>query len=88
MPEIANQHGDFEQWIAANMGMDLLEFLVVPVVDGAMPPPPNEVHAVVITGSALMVTSRADWMTSAANWLKELSSRTAQSSEFASDISS
>lgn len=78
-PAIAQQHGDFEDWIAQGMlPKDLLaaEHPAVQVIDavahknGALTYPSLQMCAgVVVSGSHAMVTDHAPWMQGLAAWL-------------------
>jgi GMP synthase (glutamine-hydrolysing) len=66
---IREVRGDFEDWIADRMRIERSEIVTVEVHDGEALPPPDEVGAVVVTGSAAMVTDRAPWSVSSGQWL-------------------
>ena len=71
-PDIAEQHGDFEDWVEAGLG---LPSEVVRVIDVSMMrrlPRPNAVQGVVITGAHEMVTDGAPWMEQVCGWLRKL----------------
>jgi GMP synthase (glutamine-hydrolysing) len=70
LPELRARRGDYEDWIVAGMGLRLDEVDVVPVYEGAEPPPPDTPLGVVVTGSSAMVSEREAWSERAAGWLQ------------------
>ncbi len=62
--------GDFEDWIAAGMGLSMSEVQVCRVDQGEVLPEPGTIAGVVITGSPAMVTDRKDWSERSAEWLR------------------
>ena len=72
MPDIARKIGDFEDWFAQRLGMHRTDFLIVPVAEGATPPPAISVGAVIITGSPAMVTAQEPWIKASSAWLREV----------------
>lgn len=68
-PDIVARRGDFEDWIAAGMGLARDRLAVVDVCGGASLPPPRDFAGIVLTGSSARVTDRASWSEAAAAWL-------------------
>ena len=69
-PEIAAEHGDFEDWIVAGLGLPDDRIRVIDAQRGEpLPPGPS---AVVISGAAEMVTDREPWSEAVADWLAPL----------------
>ncbi len=73
LPRLARERGDYEDWIAAALGVANVE--VCRLSDGAALPDPSAPRAVVITGSSAMVTERHEWSERAARWLPEVLAR-------------
>ncbi len=69
---LASQPGDYEEWIAAGMGLERAAVQVVDITTTAPLPAPTSVRAVVVTGSGAMVTDASPWMVRAAGWLAEV----------------
>lgn len=71
-PDIAEQHGDFEHWVQAGLGLpsDVVGVIDVSATDSL--PPPDAVQGVVITGAHEMVTDGAPWMDPVCSWLRTL----------------
>ncbi len=69
-PEIAADRGDFEDWIAAGLGVQPVQLQVVDPRSGAILPNPVEVAGAVVTGSHSMVTDREPWSEQTAEWLR------------------
>jgi len=67
---LANERGDFEDWIAAGMGLDRKRATVVSVFEGEALPDPQRFAGVVVTGSSAMVSQREAWSESSAKWLR------------------
>lgn len=65
----ARRRGDFEQWIGAGMGVAVRALDVRRVDQGAALPAPEEVAAIVVTGSSAMVTEARAWSERTAEWL-------------------
>ncbi len=72
LPELRQRRGDYEDWIAAGLGLDLAALEVVSVYAGAELPKVSDVLAVVVTGSSAYVSDREPWSERAAGWLAEL----------------
>jgi GMP synthase (glutamine-hydrolysing) len=68
---IRSCRGDYEDWIAAGMGVARDDVDVFSVHEGASLPDPERPAGVVVTGSAAMVTSREPWSERTAEWLAE-----------------
>ncbi|MBW2267974.1 MAG: glutamine amidotransferase [Deltaproteobacteria bacterium] len=72
LPELRERRGDYEDWIAAGLGLELVALEVVSVYAGAELPKVSGVPAVVVTGSSAYVSDREPWSEDAADWLAEL----------------
>jgi GMP synthase (glutamine-hydrolysing) len=72
LPRLAPR-GDYEDWIAEGMGAR--DVHVCRVAEGDPLPAPEDVGALVITGSSAMVTDRLPWSEAAAAWLPEVLAR-------------
>lgn len=68
-PELAREMGDFEDWIAAGLGIPVV------IVDPRVGDLPERVAGAIVTGSHAMVTDRADWSERTAVWLAGLVSK-------------
>jgi GMP synthase (glutamine-hydrolysing) len=71
LPELRARRGDYEDWIAAGLGMAPERVQVVAVHEAGLPPPPGAPAGVVVTGSAAFVSQREPWSERAAGWLRE-----------------
>jgi len=69
IPEIRQQHGDFENWFAEGLGVPGVQ--QVDVFRNQPLPSLDETAGIVITGSAAMVSHREDWSEETAQWLKQ-----------------
>ena len=69
IPEIKQQHGDFEDWFTAGMGV--IGVQQVDVFRNQSLPELEETAGIVITGSAAMVSHQEDWSEETAEWLKQ-----------------
>ena len=69
LPAIAARRGDFEDWITEGMGVARDDVRVSRVDQGEALPPPDEIGAVVVTGSAAMVSAREPWSERTGEWL-------------------
>ena len=70
--EVRNRHGDFDLWFRKTMGLSPRDCDVVSVHDDQdLPPRPESVTAVLVTGSPAMVSHRADWSERCAAWLRD-----------------
>jgi len=67
--ELAQQRGDFEDWIAAPLKAAGFSTAVVDVCAGETLPDAENVSGVVVTGSHAMVTERAEWSEKTAAWI-------------------
>ncbi len=71
LPSLAGIPGDYEEWIAAGMGLGTGDWQVIAPYRGETLPPPQEVCGAVITGSGAMVTDGDAWIKDSAIWLRE-----------------
>lgn len=62
--------GDYEQWIAAGMGLTPADYIVIAPAQGETLPAAETLSGVVITGSGAMVTDDELWMETSATWLR------------------
>jgi GMP synthase (glutamine-hydrolysing) len=69
MPEVRARRGDYEEWIAAGMGLARGDVDVVDVASGAKLPDPEAPAAAVVTGSSAMVSHREPWSERTGEWL-------------------
>lgn len=69
LPSVAARRGDFEDWIAAGMGLEPPRIRVVRVFEGETLPDSRNFAGAVVTGSAAMVTDREPWSEATAEWL-------------------
>ena len=69
-PDIAAQHGDFEDMIAAALAPCPLPLATLDIAAGATLPVPQDCAAVIITGSHSMVSEREPWSETLAAWLR------------------
>lgn len=69
LPELAARRGDYENWIAAGMGLEPARVRVAAVYADAALPAADSLAGVVVTGSSAMVSERAPWSERAAAWL-------------------
>ena len=69
MPELRARRGDYEEWIAAGMGLPRGDVDVVAVAEGESLPAPDAPAGVVVTGSAAMVSDREPWSERTGEWL-------------------
>ena len=69
LPDIAEQRGDFEDWIGKGLDFVDDEIEVASVYEGDSLPDPTSVSGVVITGSSALVTEKEDWSERSAQWL-------------------
>jgi len=68
---LADEYGDFEDWIGAGMGLDRDRVTVIAVFEGEALPDPKRFAGVVVTGSSAMVSHRETWSESTAKWLRD-----------------
>lgn len=62
LPAVAGEYGDFEDWIIAASGKPGAAFRTLSLHEGQRPPAPEQVRAVIVTGSPAMVTDGHDWI--------------------------
>jgi GMP synthase (glutamine-hydrolysing) len=72
VPSVRQRRGDFEDWIAAGLGVPLSSLDVAAVNEGAVLPEPGGLLGVVITGSAAFVSEREAWSVAAEQWIVPL----------------
>jgi len=75
MEAVRQRYGDFEDWLAAGLGLPEEHIRLVRVEEGEKLPRPEECGAVVITGSHAMVTDNLPWSVALAQWLPEVVER-------------
>ena len=75
LPSLNIIAGDYEEWIAAGMGLEPTEYLVSSPYLGELLPKPDTLSGVVITGSGAMVTDGDEWIAPSAAWLREAVNR-------------
>lgn len=68
-PEIAEAHGDFDDWFVRVISREGVRISVCDVAAGAELPLAAGFDAVIVTGSPAMVTDRAPWSEATATWL-------------------
>jgi len=71
VPAVAERRGDFDDWIAAGLGLQRDRVRALEVQAGAVLPPIDEVGAVVLSGSSSMVTDREEWSERTLAWLRD-----------------
>jgi GMP synthase (glutamine-hydrolysing) len=69
IPPLLERRGDFEDWIAAGLGIAGERIQVCAAHEGAAIPAPDELAGAVVTGSPAMVTLREPWSERAGRWL-------------------
>ena len=69
LPALRARRGDYEEWIAAGMGLERSAVDVVEVASGARLPAPEAPAGVVVTGSSAMVSEREPWSERTGEWL-------------------
>jgi GMP synthase (glutamine-hydrolysing) len=67
---LADEPGDYEDWILRAMGWPAPDTEVVAAHLGEAPPLPSHISGAVITGSAAMVTDGKPWVEKASAWLR------------------
>jgi GMP synthase (glutamine-hydrolysing) len=67
-PALAESHGDFEDWIAARLGVDPGRIAVVDPQRASLPDP-RRFAGVILTGSHSMVTDHEEWSERTADWI-------------------
>jgi GMP synthase (glutamine-hydrolysing) len=71
LPGIRARRGDFEDWIAAGLGIARDALRVVDVEHGEALPAPSAPAAAIVTGSSAMVSERLPWSEKTAGWLAD-----------------
>ena len=66
---LAERRGDFDDWVAAPVGIDPGRIRVVKPYAGEELPSPSMLSGVIITGSHDMVTDRKEWSERTAAWI-------------------
>ena len=74
-PELAEEVGDFEDWVSLGLGLPDETVQVIDARGGGDLPAASDTVAVVTTGSHDMVTDRPRWSERAAEWLQELTAQ-------------
>jgi len=69
LPELRAQRGDYEEWIAAGMGLAREDVDVAVVAEGEPLPAPETPAGVVVTGSSAFVSEREPWSERTGEWL-------------------
>ncbi len=72
LPAIRERRGDFEDWIAAGMGLARKAVDVAPVYRGDALPDAAAPSGIVVTGSPALVTDREPWSERTAAWLRQV----------------
>jgi GMP synthase (glutamine-hydrolysing) len=72
LPAVRERRGDYEDWIAAGMGLASDAVDVVVVHEGEHLPDPVAPSGVVVTGSSAFVSDRAAWSERTGRWLLEV----------------
>jgi GMP synthase (glutamine-hydrolysing) len=71
LPALKARKGDFEDWIAAGLGVPRDEVRVADAPRGEPLPDAAALAGIVITGSEAMITDRLEWSEKAAAWLRD-----------------
>ncbi len=69
MPSLIRRRGDFEDYVAAGMGLPIEDCTVVTPFLGETLPDPSMYSGIVLTGSDAMVTEQCDWSVTTRDWL-------------------
>lgn len=69
LPTLDDYPGDFADWILAGMGVSDRQVAVLRPQKGDVLPDPQQVGAVVVTGSGAMVTDPDEWIGRVSAWL-------------------
>jgi GMP synthase (glutamine-hydrolysing) len=69
LASLAPRRGDYEDWIAAGMGLARARVRVACVFEDEPLPEPSALCGAVVTGSSAMVSERAAWSERTAAWL-------------------
>ena len=72
LPSVAARRGDFEDWIAAGLGLPPSRMRSLEIHTGDPLPSQDSVAAVVLSGSAAMVTEEEEWSERTAAWLAQI----------------
>ncbi len=70
MPDIYEQHGDFEDWMVEALEVDRDLVKTIDVSQGGELPDCRHLSGIIITGSHAMVTERHPWSDVTADWLR------------------
>jgi GMP synthase (glutamine-hydrolysing) len=71
-PNLISEFGDFDKWTLDGLGLESSEkAIVIDVEHGEIPPSPNDVAGVLVTGSHAMVTDPDPWIVHATEWVAE-----------------
>jgi len=68
---IADQHGDFEDWILSGLGLNAEDVEIFDIQKGTPLPEPEAFSGLIITGSSALVTNREKWSEACALWLRK-----------------
>ncbi|MBM4182009.1 MAG: glutamine amidotransferase [Betaproteobacteria bacterium] len=71
-PDLARTLGDFDDWVAAGLGLPAATIRVVDPRRMAALPDPAACAGVVMTGAHAMLTEQAPWMLRLADWLRRV----------------
>jgi GMP synthase (glutamine-hydrolysing) len=74
-PSVAERHGGFDRLIRGGLGLHEDRVCVAQIHRGEDLPEPEQVGAVVLSGSSAMLTDREDWSERTAAWLLPLIER-------------
>lgn len=72
---IAAEVGEQYQWFVGKLGLQAQEFILIRPYRGDSLPDPDQISAVIITGSWSMVTDHAPWSEITAAWVREVHAR-------------
>jgi GMP synthase (glutamine-hydrolysing) len=70
VPDIYDQHGDFEDWMVEALEVDRALVQTIDVSEGGELPDYTHLSGIIITGSHAMVTERHPWSDETAAWLR------------------
>lgn len=76
LKSVPSERGDFEHWIIEAMRLPETQFVVCNVMAGELLPPPEQISAIVITGSGAMVTDRLAWSEYTGSYLRDVAHST------------
>ena len=71
LPKLCQTRGDEVEWFSETANIPLEQIKTVSVYLGEALPNPEDVQAIIITGSIDMVTERLDWSERTATWIKD-----------------